>query len=157
MNLQGNLLKPNSKLGSGRVRRFVLPYENIRITQITTFCPDITGPGPTHLYLIENDALILLDTGIPTHLAKSFFYYWRHQPLPLEVGDLPSDYSEQQLLEGLKLARCSIKDIDLLVISHGHPDHFPLGRSILYRGKPRIVAHILDTAEICNPWEMLKL
>lgn len=156
MNLQGNQLKPNSKLESGRVRRFIFPNGKIRITQITTFCPDFIGPGPTHLYLIENDALTLLDTGIPTHLAKQMFYYWRNQPIPSEVENLPSDFSEQQLHEGLKLAGYSIKDIDFLVISHGHPDHFLMARSILCREKQKVVAHILDTAEICNPWEMQK-
>lgn len=157
MNIKGNQLKPNSKLESGRVRRFVLPSGKIRVTQITTFCPDFIGPGPTHLYLIESDVLILMDTGIPTDLAKSLFYYWRNQPIPAEVESLPSDYSEQQLHEGLKLAGYSIKDIDLLVISHGHPDHFLMGRSILSDEKQRVVAHILDTAEICNPWEMPRL
>jgi glyoxylase-like metal-dependent hydrolase (beta-lactamase superfamily II) len=156
MNVQGYQLKPNSKLDSGRVRRFVLPHGKTLVTQITTFCPDIIGPGPTHVYLIENDALVLMDTGIPTHLAKSFFYYWRDQPIPAEVQNLPSDYSEQQLREGLELSGRSIKDIDALIISHGHPDHFLLGPSILSQAKPRVVAHILDTPQICNPWELLK-
>jgi glyoxylase-like metal-dependent hydrolase (beta-lactamase superfamily II) len=156
MNLSGNLLRPNTTLGSGRVRRFVLPSGKIRITQITTFCPDFIGPGPTHLYLIENDARILMDTGVPTQLAKSFFYTWRGQAIPPDVANLPGDLGEQQFLEGLRLARVSIKDIDLLVISHGHPDHFLMGRYILEQVRPRIVAHFMDTEEICNPWGMLR-
>jgi glyoxylase-like metal-dependent hydrolase (beta-lactamase superfamily II) len=156
MNIQGKQLKANSTLSSGGVRRFVLPHGKIHITQITTFCPSIIGPGPTHLYLIEGDVLVLMDTGIPTQLAKSLFYDWRSQPMPPEVENLPSDLSEQQLLEGLRLANHSIKDIDILVISHGHPDHFLLGHSILDQGNPRIIAHLFDTPAICNPWGMLQ-
>jgi glyoxylase-like metal-dependent hydrolase (beta-lactamase superfamily II) len=148
--------KPNSHLGSGRVRSFIIPEEQIRITQITTFCPDGIGPGPTHLYVIEGDSIILMDTGIPTHLVKAFLYSWRNLPIPSEVERLPSDYSEQEFLKGLELARYSLKDIEILVVSHGHPDHFLMGPQILRRTNPRVVAHILDTSEICNPWAMLR-
>lgn len=155
MNIKGSQLKPNSKIGGGRVRRYILPYGKIRITQISTFCPDIVGPGVTHIYLIENDKLILMDTGMPTQLAKTMFH-WRNAPVPSEIENLPSDYSEKQLFEGLKLAGHSFGDIDHLVISHGHLDHFSLGPSLLNHGMPKIVAHILDTPAICNPWGMLK-
>jgi len=157
MNLKGNLLKPTQTLGSGRVRQFILQDRKTRITQITTFCPDIIGPGPTHLDLIEDEALVLLDTGIPTGLAKKFFYGARSQTIPSEVQSLPDDYSKQELLEGLKLAGYSIKDIDLLVISHGHPDHFFMGRWISDQAGCPATAHVLDTSDICNPWEMLEM
>jgi len=148
--------KSNSNLGSGRVRSFVFPAEKIHILQITTFCPDVVGPGPTHLYLIDGDALTLMDTGIPTHLVRAFLYSWRNLPIPPEIKKLPSDYSEQEFLEGLEFAHYSVKDIAILVISHGHPDHFLMGPQILRRATPRVVAHILDTSEICNPWAMLR-
>ena len=150
-------LKPNSIIGSGGVRRYNLPGDKCSITRITTFCPDVIGPGPTHMYLIQNEALILMDTGIPTHLAKAFFYYWRNQPIPPEVENLSDDHSEQEFLEGMELAGYSIPDIDLLLISHGHPDHFLMGNAILSRGKAVVSAHILDTPEICNPWGMLNM
>ncbi len=127
-------LKPSSKTGGGRVRRFVLPDSKTRITQITTFCPDIIGPGPTHLYLIEGDAIILVDAGMPTHLAKAFFYHWRNQPIPPEVDSLAPDQSERELLAGLALAGRRVEDIDQLVISHGHPDHFLMANSLVRRG-----------------------
>jgi glyoxylase-like metal-dependent hydrolase (beta-lactamase superfamily II) len=151
------VLKQGSSLGSGRVRQFVLPRGKIRITQITTFCPDIIGPGPTHLYLVESDALVLLDAGIPTHLAKAFFYYWRNQPMPPEVERLSSDHGEKELLEGIKLAGYSVSDIDLMIISHGHLDHFFMGGAIVDRSKARVSAHVLDTPEICNPWLLLNI
>jgi glyoxylase-like metal-dependent hydrolase (beta-lactamase superfamily II) len=97
-----------------------------------------------------------MDTGIPTHLVKAFLYSWRNLPIPSEVERLPSDYSEQEFLKGLELARYSLKDIEILVVSHGHPDHFLMGPQILRRTNPRVVAHILDTSEICNPWAMLR-
>jgi glyoxylase-like metal-dependent hydrolase (beta-lactamase superfamily II) len=157
MNIQGSQIKPSTKLGSGRVRRFTLPGGKLRITQITTFCPDIIGPGPTHLYLIEDEAMILVDTGLPTHLAKSFFYHWRFQPIPREIDVLPPDYSEQEFREALKVARHSVEDIDLLVISHGHPDHFLLGRPVVDQSSAKVSAHVLDTSMICNPWAFLSL
>lgn len=120
-------LKSNSSAGSGQVRRFELTDGQATITQITTFCPDTIGPGATHLYLIETDALVLLDTGLPTALAKAFFYQWRNQPMPAEVEQLPSNQSEQEFDDALKLAGYRVSDIDLIVISHGHPDHYSYG------------------------------
>ena len=157
MKLEETELKPNSGPGSGRVRRFDLVDEKIRITQITTFCPDLIGPGPAHVYLIESDALILLDTGIPTAVAKAFFYHLRNQPIPADIEELTPDHSERELYEGLKLAGHEISDIDLVVISHGHPDHFLLARSILRSSKAALSAHILDTPEICNAWGLLSM
>ncbi len=150
-------LRKSTQLDSGSVRQFVFPREKIRITQITTFCPDVVGPGSTNLYLIDGEALILVDAGIPTHLAKAFFYHWRNQPMPKEVEVLPADFSEKQLLEGLKIAGYSVSDIDLLVISHGHPDHFLMANAVLSRCSARVSAHILDTPAICNPWGMLHM
>ncbi|HTY22869.1 MAG TPA: MBL fold metallo-hydrolase [Desulfomonilaceae bacterium] len=155
MSFQETQLQPDSKIGSGGVRRFVLNGQKMVITQITTFCPDVIGPGPVHLYLIESDALVLLDAGLPTDLAKSFFYYWRNQPMPREVEELEPDFSERQFNMGLKLAGYDYSDIDLLVISHGHPDHFLLAHSVLSRSKASVSAHVMDTPTICNPWGLL--
>ncbi|MEJ2718680.1 MAG: MBL fold metallo-hydrolase, partial [Deltaproteobacteria bacterium] len=150
-------LKPNAVLDSGQVRQFVLPDGKTRITQITTFCPDVIGPGPTNLYLIDDDALILLDTGIPTQLAKDFFYVWRNQPMPPDVQKLRPDHSEQEFVEGLEIAGYSPRDIDLLVISHGHLDHFLMGDTIVNMGNPRVAAHVVDTPDICNPWGLIHM
>ena len=157
MNIQGSQLKPNTGPGSGRVRRYVLPGGKLRVTQITTFCPDIIGPGPAHLYLIEGQALILIDAGIPTDLAKAMFYYTRAQLIPREIEALPPDYSEQERQAGLELAGCALEDLDLLVITHGHPDHFFMGRSVVSRSKAGVMAHILDTPMISNPWGFLSM
>lgn len=155
MKLEERQLKPGSDIGSGRVRRFVLPDRKTRITQITTFCPDVIGPGPTHLYLIEGDAVVLVDAGMPTHFAKLFFYHWRNQPIPEEVERLPSDLSEREFHEGLALSGKAVSDIDQLVISHGHPDHFLMANSIVGHGVSSVAAHVLDTPQMCNPWGML--
>ncbi len=150
-------LKSNSILGSGSVRKFVLPDSHITITQITTWCPDVIGPGPTNLYLIQDEALILLDVGIPTYMAKAFFYHWRNQTMPPEVERLTPDHSERELLSGLELAGYSPEDIDLIVFSHGHLDHFMMARSILDRKRSRVSAHVLDTPWICNPWALISM
>jgi glyoxylase-like metal-dependent hydrolase (beta-lactamase superfamily II) len=157
MSIRETELKPASKIGSGRVRRFDFPDGKTRIFQISTFCPDVIGPGPTNVYLIENEALTLVDAGIPTNMAKAFFYYWRNQPIPKQVEELAADHSEQELLEGMALAGRSLSDINHLVISHGHPDHFLMAHSILERTAASVSAHILDTSQICNPWGMLNM
>jgi len=156
MTLEQHQLNPDSSFGGG-VQRVVLHDSKISITQITTFCPDVIGPGHTQLYLIQSDALILLDTGLPTDLAKDLFYRWRNEPVPREVDELPPNFSEQQFLNGLKTAGYDCKDIDLVVISHGHPDHFLLANSILSRCNASISAHIQDTPAMCNRWGLLNM
>ncbi len=157
MTVKETELKQADGFGSGRVRRFSLPDGKMRITQISTFCPDAIGPGPTHVYVIESNNLVLMDAGIPTHLAKAFFYYWRNQPMPPAVEALPLDHSERELRQGLELAGYSVKDIGLLAISHGHPDHFMMAGTILNGTNAVVAAHILDTPAICNPWGLLNL
>ena len=150
-------LRPTSSIGSGRVRKLVLPESHISITQITTWCPDVIGPGSTNLYLIEDEALILLDAGIPTYMAKAFFYHWRNQAMPPEVEGLPPDQSERELLSGIELAGYCLNDIDLMVFSHGHLDHFMMAPIILDRSGSRVSAHVLDTPWICNPWALISM
>ncbi|MCA1961859.1 MAG: MBL fold metallo-hydrolase, partial [Desulfomonile sp.] len=48
-------------------------------------------------------------------------------------------------------------DIDVLVISHGHLDHFMLAPAILARSKARVAAHVIDTPGLCNPWGLLHM
>jgi glyoxylase-like metal-dependent hydrolase (beta-lactamase superfamily II) len=157
MILRETELKPASKIGSGRVRRFELSDGKTRIFQISTFCPDLIGPGPTNVYLIENESLIMVDAGIPTNMAKAFFYQLRNQPMPKDVEELASDHSEQELLEGMELAGRSLSEVDQLVISHGHPDHFLMVRSVLERTSASVSAHILECSQMCNPWGMLNM
>jgi hypothetical protein len=73
MDLKGNLLKRGTVIKSqatstGAVHEYTLGA-NRRLYQITTFCPDKAGSGPTNL--IKDDALILVDTGVPTSLVKT--------------------------------------------------------------------------------------
>ena len=101
MNMKEKVIRPHSEIGSGRVKQYIFP-KGRKVTQITTFCPDIIGPGPTHVYVIEDKVLTMVDTGIPTYLAKELFYYWRNQKIPSEVKSLPDDFSETELITGLK-------------------------------------------------------
>jgi len=160
MDIKGKILRKNRKLasqpmGTGRVREYRLGRKR-RLFQITTFCPDLIGPGPTHLYLIEDDALILVDTGIPTDLAKNTFYLWRNQRIPEDVASLTDDYSEQELLSGIKKTGHDVKDIDYIVISHGHPDHYLLGDKLVEMSGAKVAAHVSDSDQVSNPWGMIK-
>jgi glyoxylase-like metal-dependent hydrolase (beta-lactamase superfamily II) len=155
MTIKEKIIRPSSKLGSGRVKQYMLP-KGRKITQITTFCPDKIGPGPAHVYVIEDEALTLVDTGIPTDLVKKLLYYWRAQPIPPAEDKLPDDYSETELLGGLKAAGYSLKDIELIILTHGHPDHFLMGKTVVEGSKAKVSAHIMDSDTICNPWWLLK-
>ncbi len=160
MNTKGKILRPNQKLqsqpnGTGRVREFSLGRKR-RLFQITTFCPDLIGPGPTHVYLIEDDALILVDTGMPTDLAKSLFYYWRNQRIPADVEALADDHTEQELVSAIKLTGHDIKDIDFIVLTHAHPDHYLLGRRLVELSDAKVAAHVSGSDQVSNPFSMLK-
>jgi glyoxylase-like metal-dependent hydrolase (beta-lactamase superfamily II) len=153
--LRRNRMLPSQPMGTGRVREYRLGRKR-RLFQITTFCPDLIGPGPTHLYLIEDDALILVDTGIPTDLAKNTFYFWRNQGIPEDVGALADDYSEQELLTGIKKTGHDVKDIDYIVLTHGHPDHYLLGNKLVEMSGAKVAAHVSDSDQVSNPWGMVK-
>jgi glyoxylase-like metal-dependent hydrolase (beta-lactamase superfamily II) len=146
------LLGGDAKTGSGGATQYLFG-NGAKISRITTFCPDIIGPGPTHLYLIDHGgALALVDTGIPTDLAKSFFYEWRNQPMPDFVRSASADLSHLEFSKGLKAAGYSVGDIDLIVLTHGHPDHFLMTNAILSEKEIPVSMHILDTPQVCNPW-----
>jgi glyoxylase-like metal-dependent hydrolase (beta-lactamase superfamily II) len=155
MSIQERVIRHNSKIGSGRVKQYLLP-KGRKITQITTFCPDKIGPGPAHIYVIQDQALTLVDTGIPTDLVKKLLYSWRAQPIPPAEEKLPDDYSETELITGLKAAGYSLKDIELIILTHGHPDHFLMGQTIVAESGAKVSAHILDTDTIGNPWWLLR-
>ncbi len=160
MDTKGKVLRPNQKLpsqpmGTGRVREFNLG-RNRRMFQITTFCPDLIGPGPTHLYLIEDDALILVDTGMPTDAAKNMFYYWRNMRIPDDVEALADDHSEQELFSALKLTGHDVKDIDFIVLTHGHPDHYLMGNKIVEMSGAKVAVHVSDSDYVSNPYGMIK-
>lgn len=157
MTIQETELYPADRFGSGRVRRFRLSDAKITITQISTFCPDTIGPGPVHVYVIESDGLVLMDAGIPTQVAKAFFYGWRNQPMPAEIAALPSDQSEREFRRGMELAGHAVSDIELLAFSHGHLDHFMMAALLLKDTRAVVTAHILDTPAICNPWGLLNV
>jgi glyoxylase-like metal-dependent hydrolase (beta-lactamase superfamily II) len=146
---------PSQPMGTGGVREFRLG-KNRRMFKITTFCPDLIGPGPTHLYLIEDDALILVDTGMPTDSAKDMFYYWRNQGIPEDVEALADDHSEQELMSALKLTGHDIRDIDYIVLTHGHPDHYLLGRKLIEMSGAKVAVHVSDSDQVANPWGMIK-
>lgn len=159
MDIKGKILRPNLYLpgqdrGSGRVREYYLG-KACRVFQITTFCPERDGPGPTHIYLIEAEKLILVDTGIPTLLLKSLFYSWRGRRIPDEIAALPDDYSEQELISALRLIGYDVSDIDYILLTHGHYDHYTLGTRLVELSGAKVAAHIYDISRIVNPHSLL--
>ena len=51
----------------------------------------------------------------------------------------------------------SISNLDLVVFSHGHLDHFMMAATLLKDSQASVAAHILDTPQICNPWGLLNM
>lgn len=149
-------LRANQPTGSGRVVEYRLGHRR-RLFQITTFCPNIIGPGPTNQYLIEDEALILVDTGIPTDVVKNFFYFWQNQPIPAHIEALPDNYSEQELLSAINLTGHDVRDIDFIVLTHGHFDHYLLGRKLVKMSGAKVAAHVLDSGLITNKWSLMKV
>jgi glyoxylase-like metal-dependent hydrolase (beta-lactamase superfamily II) len=152
MSIREEVLRSNGEHGSGQVSRFMLEDGKKCLTQITTFCPGGIGPGPTNLYLVEDEALILVDTGMPTNAAKILLYTLFGHPIPSNLRDLPNDLSEKELIEGLSVAGYAVEDIDMILISHGHWDHFLLGKRLVSMSRAKVLAHIADTPIISNPW-----
>ena len=157
---RGRPLRRNRRIksqprGTGAVREYRLGASR-RLFRITTFCPELVGPGPVHVYLIEDDALILVDTGLPTLLAKNLFYLWRSQKMPRDVRELEDDLSEREILDGIELAGHRIEEIDFIVVTHGHPDHYLMGNWLVERSGARVAAHVADSGAISNRWWMLE-
>ena len=72
------------------------------------------------------------------------------------MKDLPDNHSETELITGLNEAGYAVEDINLMLITHGHPDHYLLGNFILQKKPAKVCAHIMDTDRICNPWSISK-
>ncbi|MCD8509476.1 MAG: MBL fold metallo-hydrolase [Bacillus sp. (in: Bacteria)] len=89
------------------------------IYQLTLPTPFLVGPVNT--YLIKGDALTLVDTGPKTEDAL---------------------FALQQHLQELKL---TTMDIDIVLLTHHHPDHIGLLHEFLPKAK--VYAH-----EKVNPW-----
>ena len=82
-------------------------------------------PGPVNVYLFKGkDSVAILDTG--------------------------TDASWRYLEDRLKKIRLSFRDIDQIVMSHGHVDHYGAARRILDGGggKAGVYAHPADTQAI---------
>lgn len=80
-------------------------------------------PGPVNAYLFKGrDSITLLDTG--THMT---------------TGDLARALSNIGL---------GFQDIDRIVLSHGHVDHYGAASAIVRRGKAKVLAHADDIPAI---------
>ncbi|WP_444685564.1 MBL fold metallo-hydrolase [Alkalicoccus luteus] len=77
--------------------------------------------GDVNVYLISGDVNILIDTGPDTPEAK------------------------QALLQGLRGRGLETEDIDLLILTHHHPDH--IGLAGMFTGKTKTAGHPL-----LKPW-----
>lgn len=75
--------------------------------------------GPVNVWILRGDACVLVDAGIRTPEGRAAF------------------------LEGLRKAKVELRDIQAVLLTHGHPDHFGLAREIREAGA-RIHVHAGD-------------
>lgn len=92
------------------------------IYQIPTPTPFYVGA--INAYLIKDDPITLLDSGVRTGEA------------------------EQALREGLAELGLKFGDIERLVITHSHLDHYGLMATIASEGSPRVFAHPFEIYDI---------
>ena len=93
-----------------------------RIYQIPTPTPFYVGP--INAYLIKDDPVTLVDSGVKT-------------------GD-----AEEALRSGLAELGLEFGDIERLVITHSHLDHYGLAAAVAAEGNPRVCAHPVEIFDI---------
>jgi glyoxylase-like metal-dependent hydrolase (beta-lactamase superfamily II) len=92
------------------------------IYQIPTPTPFYVGA--INAYLIKDDPITLLDSGVKTGEA------------------------EEALRAGLKARGLGFGDVERLVITHSHLDHYGLMAAIAAEGNPKVFAHPLEVFDI---------
>jgi glyoxylase-like metal-dependent hydrolase (beta-lactamase superfamily II) len=79
-------------------------------------------PGPVNVYLFKGKEITLIDTGMSQ-----------------TSGILKKALDEHGLAFG---------DIDKIIVTHGHPDHYGAAKKIVKAGKAKVAAHIEDIISI---------
>ena len=92
------------------------------IYQIPTPTPFYVGP--MNAYLIKDDPITLVDSGVKTGEA------------------------EEALRAGLKELGLGFGDVERLVITHSHLDHYGLMATVAGEGNPKVCAHPLEVYDI---------
>ncbi|MCX5849131.1 MAG: MBL fold metallo-hydrolase [Deltaproteobacteria bacterium] len=85
-------------------------------------------PGPVNVYLFKGREVTLIDTG--TAQTAGF--------LQKALGE-----------HGLRFA-----DIDRIIVTHGHPDHYGAAKKIVTAGRAKVAAHAEDIVSIENGMEV---
>lgn len=119
--LERRTCPPDSASGETRYGYFILKVAE-RIHQIPTPTPFYVGP--MNAYLIEDEPLTLVDSGVKTEEA------------------------EQALRAGLAELELGFGDIERLVITHSHLDHYGLMAIVASEGNPQVYAHPLEVYDI---------
>jgi glyoxylase-like metal-dependent hydrolase (beta-lactamase superfamily II) len=81
-------------------------------------------PGPVNVYLFKGGKVTLIDTGMVQ-----------------TIGVLKKALAEHGLC---------FSDIDRIIVTHGHPDHYGAAKKIAKAGRAKVFAHAEDKASIEN-------
>jgi glyoxylase-like metal-dependent hydrolase (beta-lactamase superfamily II) len=122
------VLRPGDAEGNGMVVRLTTSQgKDIHAIAVPQDWPSRTGP--TWAYLFENEGLTLIDAGA--------------------VGSFPS------LVDGIQQARFSVRDIDRVVVTHGHQDHDGAAGQLAEEAGVEIWAHDIYAHLLpYDPWEI---
>ncbi|RJP75162.1 MAG: MBL fold metallo-hydrolase [Candidatus Abyssobacteria bacterium SURF_17] len=115
-----------------RVSQENLTHTGYRTVEVAKHIHQIPTPTPFYVgaintYLIEDEPLTLVDSGLKTEEA------------------------EEALRAGLKELGFAFSDIEQIIITHSHLDHYGLMATIASEGNPRVCAHPLEVFDLQNP------
>ena len=91
-----SVLRQGDSQGNGMIIRIVQPYGEV-IQAVAVPREGYSYTGPTWAYLVENEGLTLIDSGVMD--------------------------SYQHLAEGIQFLGFQLRDVERVIITHGHEDH----------------------------------
>ena len=92
-----------------------------------------------------------IPTPTPFYVGQINSYLIKDEPLTLVDSGLKTEEAEDALRSGLAKLGIAFGDIERLVITHSHLDHYGLMATIASEGSPRVYAHPLEVFDLQSP------
>ncbi len=98
-----------------------------------------------------SDTIHLIRTPTPFSVGHVNCYLIEDEPLTLIDSGLKTEEAESALRSGLARLGYVFGDIEQVVITHAHFDHYGLMGTIAAEGDPQVLAHPLEVHDLQNP------
>ncbi|GAB4343084.1 MAG: MBL fold metallo-hydrolase [Candidatus Abyssubacteria bacterium] len=98
-----------------------------------------------------SDTVHLIRTPTPFSVGHVNCYLIEDEPLTLIDSGLKTEEAEKVLRAALAQLGYDFADIEQVIITHAHFDHYGLMGTIAAEGKPRVLAHPLEVHDLQNP------